>query len=52
MDWVAMREKYNDGGDVCCNTDSPGDLDEISLLEIETVAISMERAKDGERVHT
>lgn len=47
-----MCEEYDDGGDVCYNTDSPSDLDEVSLLEIETVGISMKRSEDDERVHT
>jgi hypothetical protein len=40
MNGVAMCKKYNDGGDICGDADSPSDLDEIPLLEIEAVSVS------------
>lgn len=53
MDRMAVCEVYDDSGNVCCNADSPSDLDEVSLLEIETVGIiSMKRSEDDEKVHT
>ena len=40
-----MREKHNDGSDVCYKADCPSNLNEIVLLEIETVAVSGDQSK-------
>ena len=40
-----MCEEHDDSSDVCYKADCPSNLNEIMLLEIETVAISGDQSK-------